>query len=330
MSEIIHPRDAVSADGLEGPETAFLQALERGRLHHAWLLTGPEGVGKATFAYRAARRLLGARPDPGLGLLGSDMEDDIVRQVSARSHPDLMVLERAGEDGRMRRQIPVDDARKLPEFFALSPGRARYRVAIIDAVDDLNPQGANAVLKTLEEPPERGVLFLVSHSPGALLPTIRSRCRRLAFTPPPEDRAARRVAEGAGVDAEQALRLVRMAHGAPGRALHLHEAGALALDDAARAILGQLPRVDYGALQSLTEGFRGGEGTERFRILIDRLCDRIHALSVHRAAEGTVAGLDGWSQAWSALQALPDQVEGLNLDKGDALWTALGELRRVA
>ena len=193
-----------------------------------------------------------------------------------------------------------------------------------------NQQGANAVLKTLEEPPERGILFLVSHSPGALLPTIRSRCRRLAFTAPPEDQAARRVAEAAGVDAEQALRLVRMAHGAPGQALHLHEAGALALDDAARAILATLPRVDYAALHSLTEGFRGGEGTERFRILVERLCDRIHDLSVHRAREGTLAGLEGWGEAWSALQSLPDQVEGLNLDKGDALWTALGELRRVA
>ena len=330
MSEVTAPREAMLLDGMEAPEAAFLQALERGRLHHAWLLVGPQGVGKATFAFRAARRLLGARPEPSNGLLGAGPDDPVVRQIIARAHPDLMVIERVGEDGKMRRQIPVDEARKLPEFFSKSPGEASYRVAIIDAADDLNQQGANAVLKTLEEPPERGVLFLVSHQPGALLPTIRSRCRRLVFTPPPETDAARMVAEMAGVNDEQALRLVRMGRGAPGRALRLHEAGALAIDDAARAIVTGLPRIDYGAMLSLTDGFRGAEGTERFRILIERLSDRIHALAAHRALEGTTAGLEGWGEAWAALQSLPDKVEGLNLDKGDALWTALGELRRVA
>src|SRR5579863_3279342 len=200
--DIPHPRDTARLVGGEAAEAAFLAALERGRLHHAWLVTGPEGVGKATFAYRTARRLLGARPAPESGLLGADPDDPVFRQVAGRAHPDLLVIERDEPDGKPRRSIPVEEARALPEFFAKSPGRAAYRVAIIDSADELTPNAANAVLKTLEEPPERGVLFLISHRPGALLPTIRSRCRRLAFVAPPTDQAARWLTGMAGVTPE--------------------------------------------------------------------------------------------------------------------------------
>jgi DNA polymerase-3 subunit delta' len=175
MTETLpHPRETFDWAGDEAHERAFLDALERGRLHHAWLVIGPEGLGKATFAYRAARRLLGARPEPSLGPLGSAPDDPVCRQVLGRAHPDLMALQRDPEDGKSRRGIPVDEARALPEFFAKSPASAPYRVAIIDTADDLNNFGANAVLKTLEEPPERGVLFLISHAPGGLLATADS------------------------------------------------------------------------------------------------------------------------------------------------------------
>src|SRR5277367_4970077 len=117
--DIAHPRDVFGFDHGESAERAFLEALERGRLHHAWLLVGPEGVGKATFAYRAARRLLGARPEPAFGPLGADPEDPVFRQVAGRAHPDLTVLERevAGGEGKARKSIPVDEARALPGFF---------------------------------------------------------------------------------------------------------------------------------------------------------------------------------------------------------------------
>src|SRR6185437_15164397 len=121
MADMRHPREVFDLIGHGGAEAAFEASRARGRLHHAWLLTGPEGVGKATFAYRAARRLLGARPDDRFGLLGSSPDDPISRQVASRSHPDLLVLERDGEDGKPRKYIPVDDARRLPEFFAKAP-----------------------------------------------------------------------------------------------------------------------------------------------------------------------------------------------------------------
>jgi DNA polymerase-3 subunit delta' len=327
--DIAHPRAVYALQGHEAAELAFEDARARGRLHHAWLIIGPEGVGKATFAYRAARRLLGAPAAPAYGPLGADPDHPVSRQVAARSHPDLMVIERIGEDGKVRKVIPVDEARQLPEFFAKSPASAPHRVAIVDAADDLNVNAANALLKTLEEPPENGVLLLVSHSPGRLIATIRSRCRKLALTPLPEQEVAAFVQARVEADEEEALRLARMSGGAPGRALTLAGVGAAALDDAARDLLRDLPNLDEAAALALADRFRGGEGAAQFSLLFERLADRVHALATTRSAEGR-GPLDRWAQAWETLQRLPREAETLNLDRADALFAALSELREAA
>ena len=329
VDQVPHPREVFQLAGHQAEEIAFENARSRGRLHHAWLLTGTEGVGKATFAYRAARRLLGAPIDEGFGVLGTDPNHPVSRQIIARAHPDLLVLERVGEDGKLRKSIPVDEARKLSEFFSKSPASAPHRVAIIDAADDLNGNSANAVLKTLEEPPERGVLLLVAHSPGRLLATIRSRCRRLAFQPLGETEVTRFVRERVEVDEEQALRLARMAGGAPGRALMLARAGAVAIDDIAKGLLAELPSVDSSAVMALTDRFKGVEGAIIFNLLFERLADRIHDLTIARASTG-LSGLDPWAAAWESLQRLPRDVEAVNLDRTDAFHAALSTLREAA
>jgi DNA polymerase-3 subunit delta' len=329
LADITIPRDAFGLQGAEAQEQALLDAMQRGRLHHAWLLTGPEGVGKATFAFRAARRLLGARPDDAYGLLGSNPEDPVSRQVSARSHPDLLVLERATLDGKPRKSIPVDEARELPEFFSKAPAASPYRVAIIDAADDLNVNAANAVLKTLEEPPRRGVLFLVSHAPGRLLPTIRSRCRRLGFQPWGEE-GARDWLQARGFDLEDATRLARMARGAPGRALYLAAIGALEADRAAHELLRALPKTDDAALLSMAEGFRGAEGQARFEVLFERLADQVRLMAEETAGRAEPGSLEPWAQAWSSLTNLPGEAEALNLDRADVFWTAMRQLRLAA
>jgi DNA polymerase-3 subunit delta' len=201
-----------------------------------------------------------------------------------------------------------------------------WRVAIVDAVDDMNPSAANALLKTLEEPPERGVLLLVSHAPGALLPTIRSRCRGLRFRSWPEADVATFVEARADISAEDALALARMSRGSPGRALQLAATGAIAADQAARELLRRLPEADLAALQALADGFRGGEGPERFALLFDRLGDHVRLRAELAAAEGS-RDSDRWAEVWSKLAALPREVEGLNLDRADAFWSALGDLR---
>ena len=327
--DVPHPREVFALQGHDATEAAFEDARARGRLHHAWLLTGPEGVGKATFAYRAARRLLGAPPAPELGLLGADPAHSVSRQVMGRAHPDLLVLERLGEDGKPRKVIPVDDARKLSEFFSKSPAAAPHRVAIIDAADDLNVNAANALLKTLEEPPPRGVLLMVAHSPGRLLPTIRSRCRRLAFAPLTLEEAADFVSARTDVSEEGALRLSRMSQGAPGRALALAASEALTLDDAARALLADLPQVDEAMALSLADRFRGGEVQVQFNLLFEQLAERVRGLVADRARQG-IGSLDRWAAAWETLQRLPREAEALNLDRTDALFTALLELKQAA
>lgn len=320
------PRDDFDTVPSVEAEAAFLDALDRGRLHHAWLLTGGEGRGKATFAYRAARRLLGARPEPGRGPLGAAPSDPVSKLVTAQSHPDLLVLERAVDGGKLKKSISVEQARGLPDFFAMSPSVARYRVAIIDAADDLNPNAANALLKILEEPPERGVVFLVAHAPGRLLPTIRSRCRRLAFPAWEVERLETLVRDRLGATAEVAHAAAEAAQGSPGQALALAGETTSELDRIARRWVAEGPR-DAAEPIAFADGFRRGDGAAKF----DLLFDRMRAAVREKAVGGTENGAGGprWAELWSRLGDIPDQVAGLNLDRAEALSTALAEIERT-
>lgn len=312
--------------GLEAAAAAFESAWTGDRLHHAWLLAGPRGLGKAAFAWRAARRLLGAAPaGPALA---SASDDPVNRLIAARAHPDLLVLERETEDGKPRRNIPVDEMRRLPEFFSKGPALAAHRVAIVDAADDLNVNSANAVLKTLEEPPPRGVLLLVTHAPGRLLPTIRSRCRRLGFAPWSTEALAA-LLRARDLEPVQALGHAAAARGSPGRALALAEGGEGA-SEALAALVARLPQADEAQLLKIGEGFRGGEGAERFAELLGRLADHLRERLADAAAGGDLRGLDGWARAWERVSALPVEAEALNLDRADALQSVWAELRAAA
>ncbi|MFL6850789.1 MAG: AAA family ATPase, partial [Sphingomicrobium sp.] len=163
----------------------FSSAWTTRKLHHAWLLAGPKGVGKASFAHAAARRVLAEAAGPSSSLPRIDTDDGhpIVKLIEAGSHPDMRRLERLVNEktGNLARNISVEQVRELGEFLALTPALSPWRVAVIDTADELETSGANALLKILEEPPPNTLFFLVSHAPGRLLPTIRSRCRRLDF-----------------------------------------------------------------------------------------------------------------------------------------------------
>ena len=318
-----HPRDRFDLIPDAAAEAAFLDALDRGRLHHAWLLCGVEGGGKATFAYRAARRLLGAAPDPSSGLLGASPDDPVSRLISAQSHPDLLVLERAVEGGKTKKSISVDQARELPEFFSKSPSQARYRVAIIDAADDLNLNAANALLKALEEPPERGVLFLITHAPGRLLPTIRSRCRRLAFPVWPPHALEELVRNRTGVSSAEAARIASMAAGSPGHALALASGATLDADRLAQGWVAA-QTVDRAEAISVADKFRGAEGQERFETLMDRLIAAVKVRALEEGASGA-----RWAELWSRLSELPERAAAINLDRADVLAGALADLQRT-
>lgn len=276
------PRDNPELVGQAAAEAVLLRAAETGRLPHAWLLTGPRGVGKATLAYRFARYLLAqvAKPQDELGLFGEVAapaeapgaglflapEHPVFRRVASGGHPDLMVLELQANPrtGKPRSEIVVEQVHRAREFLHLTPAEGGWRVVVVDSADDLNLTAANGLLKVLEEPSRQSLLLLVGHAPGRLLPTIRSRCCHLALAPLDEESVVALLARAApDLAAQEAHALARLADGSVGRALELAETGGLEL---------------YGELVSLLSGLSGkgdrppaGLDTKRLHGLADRL-----------------------------------------------------------
>jgi len=222
----------------------FAAAWATRKLHHAWLLAGPKGVGKATFAFAAARRVLADAAGPPSDLPGVETSDDhrMVKLIEAGSHPDMRWLERLPREKAegLARNISVDQVRGLSDLFDLSPAMSDWRVAVIDSVDELEASGANALLKMLEEPPPNCLFFLVSHAPGRLLPTIRSRCRRLDFQSLDDDAMTSILeTQATEVGASERQKIISMSFGSAGRALAFAELSLAKLEDAALAILRQ-------------------------------------------------------------------------------------------
>jgi len=221
---------------------AFASAWGTRKLHHAWLLAGPRGTGKATFAHAAARRVLAEAAGPPFNLPGLDSPDDhpIVKLIEAGSHPDMRWLERLPRekgDG-LARDISVDQVRALGEFMSMTAGLSPWRVAVIDSMDELNREASNALLKMLEEPPANTLFFLVGHAPGRLLPTIRSRCRRVDFQSLDDDAMTSIIEQHApGLNEAERKRIVAMSFGSAGRALAFADLELAKLEEAALAIL---------------------------------------------------------------------------------------------
>lgn len=230
--------------GQDRPVEQFASAWTSRKLHHAWLIAGPKGVGKASFAHAAARRVLADAAGPPFEAPGIDTPDDhpIVKLVEAGSHPDMRRLERLVNEktGNLSRNISVEQVRQLGEFMGLTAALSQWRVVIINSVDELEISGANALLKILEEPPLNTIFFLVSHAPGRLLPTIRSRCRRLDFQVL-DNGAMASILEthAADISAAERQRIIAMSFGSAGRALAFAELGLAKLEDAAVTILRQ-------------------------------------------------------------------------------------------
>src|SRR6202158_3625916 len=185
----VHPRQTAALFGHRDAEAALLSAYRSGRIPHAWLIGGAAGIGKATLAYRMARFVLARRNPLGVDVqradtLWVDPSNPVARQVAAGAHGGLLTLERSLNDkGVMRTVITVDETRETISFFGSTAAVEGWRVCIVDTVDELNPNAANALLKVLEEPPQQSLFLLVSHAPARVLPTILSRCRKLLLRP---------------------------------------------------------------------------------------------------------------------------------------------------
>ncbi len=271
-----HPRETERLYGQDAAEAAFLQAHASGRMHHAWLLTGRPGVGKATFAWHAARFLLATPVDEADGLFGAppapdsldiDPEHPVARRLRALSEPGLFLLRRPADPKakRLATVITVREARRLKTFLGLSAPDDRRRVVIVDAAEEMNTSAANALLKLLEEPPPRATFLLVSHRPSALLPTIRSRCRTLPLDPlGPDDLAQALHAAGAEtVEGNSLPGLAALAGGSVGGAFRLIEGGGFAFYGALVELFSAAPGVNRQAALALASE----ASAERFDML---------------------------------------------------------------
>jgi DNA polymerase III subunit delta' len=336
-----HPRETAAWFGHGEAERALLSAYRGPRMPHAWLIGGPHGVGKATLAYRMARFVL-AYPDPAdpavrqATSLALSPEHRVFRLVAAQGHPDLMVLERRpGERGVLRTTIAVEDVRKLVPFFGSTAGEAGWRVVVVDAADELNASGANSLLKLLEEPPRRALFLIVSHAPGRLLATIRSRCRRLLLRPLAIAEMAQATAAALGrrPDDGDILQAAAAAQGSVARSTALLGGPLLSLRERVNELLARLPALDQRALHAL------GESLERAdRTMLATFADSVHewlAAGLPRAAHGAsfetrshrVAAL---AQAWENVERATREAEVFNLERKPLVFKVFGWLAEAA
>jgi DNA polymerase-3 subunit delta' len=319
-------------------EATLADAMRSGRMHHAWLITGPAGIGKATLAYRFARRLLaGVAPGTTLAL---DASHPVFRRVAAGSHADLLTIEREWDPKRrrMRGEIVVDDVRRIADFLRLTPAEGGWRVVVLDGAEELNHVAANGLLKVLEEPPERAVLLLVCSASGRLLPTIRSRCRRLRLAPLAEPDLLHLL----GIllpdsDADRLGRVAAMAEGSPGRAMQLAAAGAVGTSETVDAVLGALPDLDADGATARAHAVADalGRDEDAFSTFMDLLRAAV-ATAVRDAARGRAdpdqakllgnRPLADWVDVWHALARLQDETESAHLDRRQAIVTSLRSL----
>lgn len=330
----IHPRRRLTLTGHAQAEVRLRQAYASGRMHHAWILTGPRGIGKATLAFRFARFIL-RHPDitrlpgeaQGLAVAG---DDPVARQVAAASHPDLHILQRAYDpkNKRLKTEIAVDDARDAEKLFERKSTSGGYRICIIDAADELNESSANSILKTLEEPPPRSLFLIINHAAGAILPTIRSRCIRLNLSPLPLADVARVTADaGEGLKASPAEieTAAAMSGGSPGRALELiGSEGAKAFASFLEAARG-LPRLARQARLNIAEVLSGRAQDADFQLFFE-LLEQWIAGQARQAALENDASAKAWADAHGEIAYSLRLANGLNLDRRQMVLEAFDRL----
>ncbi len=355
------PRANSRLIGQQAAERTLRSAFEGGAMAHSWLISGPKGIGKATLCFRMARFALNSGASAG-GLFGdaaadtasaggglwSDPNTPAFKRIAAGGHADLLTVQRSLNDsGKLRNEIVVDDVRKIGGFLRLTAGEGGWRVVIVDSADEMNRNAANAVLKVLEEPPTRALLLLVSHNPGRLLPTIRSRCSRLSLPPLPEATVAELLAKyESGLEPDDAATIARLSEGSIGAALSLAEAGGLDLYRNVTDLLADLPRLNTAKLHEFSDklGRSGAEPTYRTAMAqVTGWLARIITFSAKpEVAQGlpenerqilaqvsAAAGLERWLEVWENTNTLMERADAVNLDRAQVVLSVFLSIERA-
>ena len=327
------PRETTDLFGHREAEMALLNAYRSGRIPHAWLIGGAQGIGKATLAYRMARFVL-AHHDPlsatvqRADSLNVDPSDPTARRIAAEAHGGLLVLQRTANDkGVMRTVITVDETRETIGFFGSTAAAEGWRVCIVDTVDELNPNAANALLKTLEEPPRQSLFLLVSHAPGRVLPTILSRCRRLPLRPlATEDviQAASRAAGLAGND-PALLAAAEAAEGSVARALTLLGGDAVKLHQKTAALRATLPRLDPRELHALGDAL-GGSDKVALATFIDSIDRWVGTRMRAGDPNADLPRLARLAEVWEKISRAARDTAEYNLERKPLVFSVFGML----
>ena len=315
--------------GHDAAVAAFRQDLDAGRLHHAWLVSGPEGVGKALFAGKAALRVLAGDAGEGMSGSGFDVPDDhpVARLIEAGSHPDLIHLQRlTRESGELARSINVDQVRGLHRLFSTTTSISPWRVVIIDAADDLERGAANALLKNLEEPPPHSLFLLVSHASERLLPTIRSRCRQIRLSLLDDD-AMTSALRAALPDTDPAeIEKLRVAgEGSPGRAIAFHGLDIGGLDAAMRQLASE-GDASNAIRSQLAQSLSLKSAQPRYEAFLARAPSVIAAVARERSGAALAEALRLWERA----TALAASASHLSLDPQSVVFELAGMLATLA
>lgn len=328
-----HPRDQFAFFGHREGEGAFLEGLRNGRLHHAWLIGGPQGIGKATLAYRVARTVLDPQKANDLTIDSLQVRTDApaARQVSALSHPNLSVLRRAPATDKKAASttIPVDAVRKALNMFGSTAADGGYRVCIVDSAEDLTIASANALLKVIEEPPPRSLFLIVSHAPQRVLPTIRSRCRRLLLRPLESHHIKAAIHSLGEPWSEMPEALLDQAlpygEGSVRRTLELLDADKVAFIEQVTRLLEGLPKADTKQIYALAEALAKRDADDSYELALETV-ERWVSSKLHERASLGPARLAPLVEVCEKIARTAREIDVFNLDRRPFILTLFDDL----
>lgn len=328
-----HPRETTELYGHAAAEQALLDAYRGGRIAHAWLIGGAQGIGKATLAYRMARFVLTHREPQSDAVqsaasLAIDPDHPVARHIAAEAHGGLLTLERSVNDkGVLRNVITVDESRETISFFGATAAIDGWRVCIVDTVDDLNANSANALLKVIEEPPQRSLFLLLSNAPARVLPTIQSRCRKLMLRPLATADVIAAASDAAGLERDdpQLGEAAAASEGSVARALMLMGGGALSLQQTTTALLDSLPNVDPRALHALGDAI-GGTDRATLQAFVDGVDRWVAARLRTPDPNAELPRLARLAEVWEKIGRAARDTEAYNLERKPLVFSVFGLL----